>query len=82
MIRTQIQLTEKQSKILKLLAAKKHSSIAELIRQGINYYIKSYLAFTPEERRKRALNIAGKFHSGKNDLSEQHDVYLARHYGS
>jgi hypothetical protein len=76
MVRTQIQLTEEQAKMLKRLALSRHLSIAELIRQAVDSLIKSGLAVDIEERRKRALGIAGKFGSGKRDISREHDKYL------
>lgn len=80
MIRTQIQLNEEQSKALKHLSSQRHISMAELIRQGIDQYIYSCGMVSSEERRQRALNMAGQFHSGKKDLSERHDDYLAEDY--
>lgn len=80
MIRTQIQLTEQQSKTLKHLASQKHISIAELIREGINYYLHLGSMTSLAERCRRALTLAGKFHSKKKDLSEKHDSYLAEDF--
>lgn len=77
MIRTQIQLTEEQAKALRRLALSRHLSIAELIRQAVDNLIKSGTAMDIGERRKRALGIAGKFSSGKRDISREHDKYLA-----
>ncbi len=34
-----------------------------------------------EERRKRAIAAAGRFHSGSNDLGEGHDRHLEEAYG-
>jgi len=76
MVRTQIQLTEDQAKTLKRISASKHLSIAELIRRAIDTMIKTTSAADPEERLKRALDIVGKFRSGKRDISKKHDVYL------
>ena len=75
MIRTQIQLTEEQSKNLKRLAGKKHVSISELIRQGVNVLMRSGEA-NIEDRKKRAIAAAGRFRSGKKDISLKHDEYL------
>jgi hypothetical protein len=36
MIRTQIQLTEEQARRLKAMAAERGTSVAELIRQGVD----------------------------------------------
>ncbi len=77
MVRTQIQLTEEQVKVIKKMAASRHVSGAELIRRAVNAMIKSGTAAEPEERRKRATEIVGKFSSGKRDVSRKHDKYLA-----
>jgi RecA/RadA recombinase len=81
MVRTQIQLTEEQAKALKKIAASRHLSSAELIRRAVDIIIKSGPAADPEERRKRAIDIAGKFSSGKSDVSRKHDKYLADAFG-
>jgi hypothetical protein len=81
MIRTQIQLTEEQSRILKALALEKGASVAELIRQSIDNYIRSTTQPNLDERRKRALSVVGKFSSDISDLSMEHDRYLAEVYG-
>lgn len=80
MIRTQIQLQEEQMNILKKIALEKQISIAELIRKAVDTIIKSSAATDYEERRKRAIAIAGKFHSGKHDIARRHDKYLADAY--
>jgi len=77
MIRTQIQLTEKQAKNLKRIAANRHRSVAELIRRAVDNMIKSATLVDIEERRRRALAAAGRFSSGLKDLSTEHDKYLA-----
>lgn len=77
MIRTQIQLTEEQAKNLKRIAASRHRSVAELIRQAVDNMIKSAVLVDVEERRRRALAAAGRFSSGLQDLSTEHDKYLA-----
>ncbi|MEK7396002.1 MAG: ribbon-helix-helix protein, CopG family [Candidatus Poribacteria bacterium] len=80
MVRTQIQLAEEQAKALKKISAQKNISMAEVIRQGIDFYLRSSGTISQEERRRRAIKIAGQFHSGKTDLSENHDLYLAEAY--
>ncbi len=77
MVRTQIQLTEEQVKAIKKLAASRHVSGAELIRRAVDVMIKSGTAAEPEERRTRAIEIVGRFSSGKRDVSRKHDKYLA-----
>lgn len=80
MVRTQIQLTEQQVEALKRLASKKRVSLAELIRQGVDTLIRSTGTVSPEERRKRAIAVAGRFRSGLKDLSSKHDDYLKEVY--
>ena len=81
MVRTQIQLTQKQSISLKKISAVQHISMAEAIRQGVDLFLKNG-SMSPEMRKKRALSISGKFHSKKTDLSSRHDKYLAEDYAS
>ena len=76
MIRTQIQLTEEQAKKVKKIAAHRGVPMAEVIRDAIERVIRSNAGTIPEERRKRALGIVGKFRSGKSDVSRKHDAYL------
>jgi hypothetical protein len=76
MVRTQIQLTEEQAKKVKKLAAHRGVSMAEVIRGAVEEVIRSDAGAVPEERRRRALGIVGKFRSGKTDVSGEHDAYL------
>lgn len=76
MIRTQIQLTEAQSESLKKMARRQRTSIAALIRSGVDEIIRSGGELTREEQVERARAAAGKFHSGKKDLARRHDEYL------
>jgi predicted DNA-binding ribbon-helix-helix protein len=76
MVRTQIQLTAEQAKAIKKIARARHLSVAELIRQAVDNLIKASTVIDVEERRKRALDAAGRFRSGLRDLSTEHDKYL------
>ncbi len=80
MVRTQIQLTEDQAKALKKIAQSRHLSVAELIRKAVDTVIKSNTVVNAEERHKRAMEIVGKFSSGKRDVSKKHDLYLTEVY--
>jgi len=82
MIRTQIQLTEEQVKALKKMANKKQVSLAELIRQGVNALMRLSDEVPIEERKKRAIVAAGRFRSGKKDISAKHDEYLTEAFRS
>ena len=76
MVRTQIQLTEEQARQVKKMAAYRGVPMAEVIRDAIDGAINSRLRDIPEERRKRAIEIVGKFRSGKGNVSKEHDAYL------
>ncbi len=77
MIRTQIQLTEEQAGKIRKVASAKHQSVAELIRQAVDNILKPDAFIDLEERRRRGINIAGKFSSGQSNVSKEHDVYLS-----
>lgn len=77
MIRTQIQLTEDQSRALKKLASLRHLSVAALVREGVDVVLRADVVLDKVEKRKRALAIVGKYRSGKRDISKKHDRDLA-----
>jgi hypothetical protein len=81
MIRTQIQLTETQVQTLKRIASSQRVSVARLIREAVDTMIKSGPLIDSEESYKRAMDIVGKFRSGKHDVSKKHDDYLLDAYG-
>lgn len=82
MVRTQIQLSEAQFKALKALAAAQNKSMAELIRQAVDTLLGSVIAVDQDERKRRAIAIAGRFRSDVPDLGSNHDRYLAEAYQS
>jgi Arc/MetJ-type ribon-helix-helix transcriptional regulator len=73
MVRTQIQLTEAQSEQIKEVAAQNHISMAEFIRHAVDTVLGQSLTVGNETRRERAIQAAGKFHSGSRDISTRHD---------
>ena len=77
MVRTQVQLTAEQARKVKKIAASRGVSMAEVIRDALEGAIRSDASAVSEEKRKRALEIVGKFRSGKRDVSRKHDLYLA-----
>ena len=81
MIRTQIQLTEKQAEALHEISRRTGTSMAELIRQSVDSYLKSPTQPDREELVRRALSIVGKFSSGLTDVGRNHDRYLAEDFG-
>ena len=80
MIRTQIQLTKEQAQTLKTLASEQGKSVAELIRMSVDDLIRKTISVSDAERRRRAIAAAGRFHSGRSDISVEHDKYLEEAY--
>ena len=78
MKRTQIQLTDKQYKLLKELSAEKDISMAEVVREAITFYSSSTITINRDARIRDALSIIGKYNSGKKDISIKHDEYLEK----
>jgi hypothetical protein len=76
----QIELSEEQAQALKERAARQDTSLAELIRQAIDEWLRSAGVVDREERKRRALALAGRFHSGHGDLSSDHDRHLSEAY--
>ena len=72
MVRTQIQLTEEQANALKKMSSQMNLSMAEIIRQGLDYYLQACGVISQEERRQRAIKAAGQFHSGKSLHHRRH----------
>ena len=77
MVRTQVQLTQKQLQTLRQLSAATGRSQADLIRQGVELYVRSQQRLNREEQIERALGVAGRFSSGSADGSQEHDRHLA-----
>jgi Ribbon-helix-helix domain len=77
MIRTQVQLTDAQLKALRQASAATGKSVAELVRQGVDQFLAGRSELGREERIERAIAVAGKFSSGRSDVSSQHDKHLA-----
>jgi hypothetical protein len=67
---------------IKRVARERGVSMAELIRQGMEYYLDSQGPVGHAERVRRAIEAAGRFSSGKSDVSEEHDRYLQEAYRS
>ena len=78
MKRTQIQLTDKQYKLIKELSAEKNISMAEIIREAITFYSSSTATINHDTRIRDALSIIGKYSSVRKDISINHDEYLEK----
>jgi hypothetical protein len=72
----QIYLESRQNNTLQLLAKRMGISKAEIIRKSLD----KFLSELPVEE-DPAMGLIGLGNSSKGDLSEKHDIYLAR-YGS
>ena len=80
MIRTQIQLTETQARTLKKVAMGEGTSVAEIIRRAVENMVQTTPMMKSQERVRRAVEIVGKFRSGKRNVSQKHDEYLREAY--
>ena len=80
MVRTQIQLTETQAKAVKSAAKEEGNSVAEVIRRAVERMAEGRPKIGAQERTRKTIEIAGKFRSGKTDVSRKHDKYLAEAY--
>jgi hypothetical protein len=77
MIRTQVRLTDAQLEALRRASADTGRSVADLIRQGVDKYLAGQSEPGREERVEKAIRIAGRFSSGRKDVSINHDRHLA-----
>ena len=77
MVRTQIQLSEKQSREVKRRARQRGISTAEYIRRAVDESLRSETTPDYDELVKRSLATLGSFHSGVGDISVRHDDYFA-----
>lgn len=82
MVRKQVQLTKEQVAALKSRAAEENVSVSELVRRGVDLLNQARGALSKSERWERALSVAGRFESGRDDVSERHDDYLVEAFGS
>jgi hypothetical protein len=77
MVRTQVQLTDEQSRAVKRLAAERGVSIAEIIRESVDAFVRARGAPTREEILQRTLTAIGALRGGPRDLARNHDKYAA-----
>jgi hypothetical protein len=77
MVRTQLQLTEKQAEKLRRLAKRNGISQAEVMRRMLDREAETDTLRDWEELKRRALACAGIGHSDVTDLSTRHDDYFA-----
>lgn len=77
MVRTQVQLTERQVALLKKMAVIQGVSLAELVRQGVEVFLAQARFINTEEKKRRAMSVVGKYSSRHRDLSTKHDDYFS-----
>ena len=80
MVKTQVQLQEKDLAELRRMAAEEGVSVSELVRRGVKQVLESRHRPSREELWERARAVAGKYRSGKHDIAQRHDDYLAEDY--
>ncbi|MEJ2263693.1 MAG: hypothetical protein P8X95_09625 [Anaerolineales bacterium] len=68
----QVYLREDQVKALRIVAERRGESMAALVREGVDKLLNE---LPPEE--DPLLDILGLYDSGRGDLAEKHDEYLA-----
>jgi Ribbon-helix-helix protein, copG family. len=76
-VRTQIQLSEDEAAAVKRLARERSVSMAAVIRDAIDQYVRRESGVSLDERWQRSLVAVGGFHSGGADLSQTHDDEFA-----
>jgi hypothetical protein len=81
MLRTQIQLTEEQARMLKELSRAGNEPVAALIRQAIDRFLVTARPNRAGQYRQ-ALSVVGKYKTGRSDIAVEHDRYLEEAFGS
>lgn len=77
MVRMQIQLSEEEAAAVRRLARERSTSIAAVIRAAVDDYVERESGPSLDERWQRSLASLGGFHSGRADLSLNHDGEFA-----
>lgn len=73
MHRTQIQLDDEQWRAVNRVAGQRGVSAAQVIRDALDQALPAEV----DQRRERAVDSIGGFHSGRGDVSVRHDDHLA-----
>ncbi|TAK21754.1 MAG: CopG family transcriptional regulator [Chloroflexota bacterium] len=75
-VRKQFQIAPETDAALARVAAKRHVSEAQIVREALTTYL-ARNGETREERVRRAMSIVGIFSGDGSNVSENHDDYLA-----
>ncbi len=82
LIRAQIQFSQEQLSQIRDLAGAAGVSVAEVVRRSVDYYIEQHAATEgARAARLQAAEVAGRYGSGRHDVSERHDDALAEAFG-
>ncbi len=81
MVRTQVQLTEEQARLLREISSASRESIAALIRRAVDQFL---INRKPDRFAlyRQASAIVGKFEAGAGDISVEHNRYLEEAFKS
>ncbi len=81
MLRTQIQITDEQHRLLRAAAQREGVSISEAVRRCITRFFQEE-APQRKDLYARAANLVGKLEDqdGAKDLADRHDDYLTEAY--
>lgn len=83
MLRTQVQLTEEQDRLLEDLGRERRVSKAELVRRAVDLLLaREAPGRGSEEQRLRALSVTGRFRSGDGSVARRHDAALAEAFAA
>jgi hypothetical protein len=82
MERKQIQLTSQQAAAVHRIATRRKTSDAAVVREAVDLWLRAQGRSDAEERWRRALGVVGAFHSGRSDISKEHDRELTEAYRS
>ena len=72
MVRTQVILSEDHYRFLKKLSFDSGRSMSDLVREAIDRMRRA-----EDDRKEKMLSLLGAFEADRDDVSEQHDHYLA-----
>ena len=80
MVRLLIQFTESQVKSLRAESRRRQQPVAALVRESVEaHVVKPAATGEPAlDKWERAKRAVGGFRSGKRDIAENHDKYLAK----
>lgn len=81
MIRTQILLSSAQAEALRRTAAADGRSMAELVRDAVDAWLRQHGDGRREGVARRSVAALGRYGSGVRDLGSAHDRYLDEAFG-